>query len=113
MTALSVFIFISALWRLVSLYANEDGPFNIFRRVRSNVKELDERYPLLHDFRLYDGYTCEWCLSIWIAVPMSLCWYAFGEVVVYIVFPFAASTWTIVIKYVVQTLADVQSKLNK
>lgn len=113
MTAINIFIFISALWRLVSLFANEDGPFYVFQRLREIVKQIDTSIAFFHSFRLYEGYTCEWCLSIWIAAPLSLFWYWQGDIIIYILFPLACSTWVIFLKYAIQNMEIIQDKLSK
>jgi hypothetical protein len=105
---MNYFIFTMALWRLVSLFANETGPFRVFQGIRDIVWKLDNRFAVLHRFRLHEGFTCEWCLSIWIGVSLFILWYIYGEPVLQVLFPFAASTGVIVIKYVVQTLEQLQ-----
>lgn len=102
------------LWRVVSLLANEDGPFGVFYRLRQRVQGLEKKSVFLSRFKLYEGYTCEWCLSLWIGVPAGLLiWGIRWET---LLASLAGSTCVIVIKYVVQTLQQVLifvEKLNK
>src|SRR5215472_1205282 len=53
-----------AIWRLTHLVAKEDGPWNVFRRLR----------------RMFPGQllSCFYCLSVWIAVPFI--WFTGGSV---------------------------------
>lgn len=49
-----------AVWRLSSLVVSEDGPFDMFTRLRS--------------VRALDGLTsCLWCTSVWAAGFVVLC----------------------------------------
>jgi len=52
-----------AVWRLTHLLAKEDGPWQIFARMRRSFLE-----PLL---------SCFYCLSIWVAVPFV--WFTGGS----------------------------------
>ena len=103
-----LFVAISANWRFSSLVANEDGPFLMFKRLRAYAKRLTEKSRFWGSFRLYEGLTCEWCNSIWIAIPLAAAWYFIGDVVVWLLLPFAMSTWVIVLKYIIQPMQQFQ-----
>jgi len=104
-------VYVFALWRVVSMVANEDGPFDLFRNLRGLVEALDNRFATLHDFGLYKGYTCEWCVSLWLGFPFAcLIW---GDNLLVFPITLAGSTGVIAIKYIVQVLQQVQHKLEK
>ena len=113
LTPLHIFLVISAVWRLASLFANEDGPFSVFARIRDVAKELCRRNRLCAAFKLYDGLTCEWCNSIWFAGPIVAAWWYFGDSVVLILTILAISTWAIVVKYLIQTLEQIREYAEK
>lgn len=48
-------LYILATWRVTSLYANEDGPMDILRKIREAV-----------------GVDCFWCVSVWFGVLIGL-----------------------------------------
>lgn len=62
MTLLELFLAILAVWRLTHLFYAEDGPFDLFARLRGFAgtsffgKLLD----------------CFYCLSLWVAAPFAL-----------------------------------------
>ena len=107
-TPTNLFIVISAVWRLSSLFANEDGPFNVFAKIRTIAEQLCKQNKLCAAFRLYDGLACEWCNSIWFAGPIVAAWWYFGDSVILVVAPLAVSTWAIAIKYLIQTLEQIR-----
>lgn len=51
-----------AVYRLAFLVAREDGPWNVFRRLRSSVK----------DSALGGLVGCVNCLSVWISLPFAM-----------------------------------------
>lgn len=60
-----------AAWRIASLLVNEDGPFNVFGRLRgllglNTPGEITGFLPTL--------FGCIWCISIWTALAMWGLW---------------------------------------
>ena len=107
--SLSIFFFLSlAAWRLASLFANEDGPWMIFKRLRQGAEQWCNRYRFCRELGLYELVTCEWCNSIWIGVILTVLYLWIGETILYLALRLALSTVTIVIKYVVQLLQSAQ-----
>jgi hypothetical protein len=105
-------ILLSALWRICSLFANEDGPFAVFDRFRRLALRLTRRNRLFAALHFYQGLVCEWCNSVWFAVPLVLVWYYLGDVVVLIVLPLALSAWVIILKYAVHLLQNAEEYLH-
>jgi len=65
---MELIIVILATWRLSSLIAGEDGPWNIFLRLRLKLGfEYDKHSKLIAKTELAKGMECPYCNSIWIA----------------------------------------------
>jgi hypothetical protein len=71
-----------AVWRVTSLLVNEDGPFDIFEKVRFFVGvRWDEHSEKYGKNVLGEAFTCVWCLSVWtsaigaVFIAPSLAWY--------------------------------------
>ena len=96
-TSLNFILYSLAVWRLSSLFANEDGPFYIFKKLRAICEQLSENNFFCKLFGLYQGLQCEWCNSIWFAFPIA--WLLF-DVSLFnsFIIPLAASTVVIIIK---------------
>ena len=108
-----IFFYLSlAAWRLASLVANEDGPWQIFKRLRRHAEEWCKRYRFCSDLGLHELVSCEWCNSIWIGVGLTLLYLWIGETILYLALPLALSTVAIVIKYIVQVLQSAQQFLE-
>src|SRR6185295_3203080 len=113
MMSLDIFLYLSlAAWRLASLVANEDGPWMIFKRFRQRAEQWCQQYRFCRELGLYELVTCEWCNSIWIGVGLTALYLWIGETIFYAALPFALSTVTIIIKYVVQILQTAQQFLD-
>ena len=59
-----------ATWRLASLFANESGPFHIFKTFREWVCN---NHP-----EIGDGLTCEWCNSVWLGTLITIAYFFKG-----------------------------------
>ena len=113
MMSLNIFLYLSlAAWRLASLVANEDGPGMMFKRFRQRAEQWCQQYRFCRELGLYELVTCEWCNSIWIGVGLTALYLWIGETIFYLALPFALSTVTIIIKYVVQLLQTAQQLLD-
>ena len=107
--SLHIFFYLAlAAWRLASLVANEDGPWQLFRRFRDRAEYMCKKYRFCSELGLYELLSCEWCNSIWIGAGLTILYLWIGESILYIAIPLALSTVTIIIKYLVQTLQSAQ-----
>ena len=107
--SLNTFFLLSlAAWRLASLVANEDGPWQIFRRLRQHAENWCKQYKFCSELGLYELVSCEWCNSIWIGTGLTLLYLWIGDTILYVALPLALSTVAIVIKYIVQVLQAAQ-----
>lgn len=83
-----------AVWRLASLLVREDGPADLFLRVR-NVAGVNRTGEITG---LAAGLSCVWCTSVWVALGITL---AHGVIVAWswwlLLLPFALSTIAIMI----------------
>ena len=91
MKPLDFVILALATWRLASLFANESGPFHIFKTFR---EWICNNHP-----GIGEGLTCEWCNSVWFGTLITLAYLWGGVIVVWICTPLALSTITIMLKY--------------
>ena len=109
MMTLSTFFYLSlAAWRLASLIANEDGPWQMFRRLRERAEQWCNKYRFCREFGIYELVTCEWCSSVWIGAGLTVLYLWLGETILYLALPFALSTVVIIIKHIVQLLQTAQ-----
>lgn len=106
---LHVFFYLSlAAWRLASLVANEDGPWQMFKRLRQLAEYWCKKYKFCSEFGLHELVACEWCNSIWIGAALTLLYLWIGETILYFALPFALSTVAIILKYLVEFLQTGQ-----
>lgn len=62
-----------ATWRITNLLVHEDGPGDIFVKLRSFIGvRFDEHSNRYGTNMVAQAFTCVWCLSIWIAAIMTL-----------------------------------------
>lgn len=107
--SLNIFIYLGlAAWRLASLVANEDGPWQVFKRIRERAEMWCKKYKFCSDFGLYELFSCEWCNSVWIGAGLTLLYLWMGNSILYVALPLALSTVVIVIKYIVEALQSAQ-----
>lgn len=84
-------------WRLASLLTSEEGPFGIFDWLRGVVSDYDpddeEMRPRSELGRLLE---CLWCLSLWIALPVSVLLF-YPSIIKIVVMVFAISALAILV----------------
>ena len=89
-----------AVWRVSSLLVNEDGPFDIFAKIRYWVgvrfNQLSEPYGINV---ISKGLTCVWCTSVWISGVGAI--FISANILEYIVLVMALSAAAIVIECIV------------
>ena len=61
-------VYALAVWRLTSLFVSEDGPFDVFARIRKAFGA----YRAGEQGQLAVLITCFWCASIWTAAVLYL-----------------------------------------
>jgi len=113
-STIEIAILVLAVWRLSSLLADEDGPFDFLEKLRTWfwIRERDgERLvaPPPTDGRsiiarlyittkktLADGMLCRWCSSVWFGIIFTGIYFIWPGVT-WIAFPFALSTLSIMV----------------
>jgi len=99
-----MFILIAlAVWRISSLVAHEDGPYEVFEKFRHLVGvEYDEESKPYGRNQFAKGLTCIWCNSIWFGVIVTIAYARFPEATVLFCIPFALSTVAIIVESIVE-----------
>ncbi|HSL45626.1 MAG TPA: DUF1360 domain-containing protein [Anaerolineales bacterium] len=111
--SLTIFFYLAlAAWRLASLVANENGPWQMFKRLRQRAEQWCRQYQFCHELGLYELFSCEWCNSIWIGTGLTLLYIWIGDSILYVAIPLALSTVVIVIKYAVEFLQAAKDFLE-
>lgn len=66
-------LLVLASWRLTSLIVQEDGPFEIFARLRRLIGVRYDEYnqPIIYTNTFARGITCVWCASMWVSFLAS------------------------------------------
>ena len=68
-----------ATWRITSLLVNEDGPYDIFARIRKFIGVYyDEMNEPQGKNVIAEAITCIWCASVWIAFAVSFFAFEYG-----------------------------------
>lgn len=98
-------ILIASAWRITSLLVDEDGPFDIFERLRKFAGVYyDERSEKRGRNVVSKAMTCVWCFSIWVAIPTAIFSDNVVNVPTYIGEVLWLSAWTILINEVVERI---------
>lgn len=98
MEAISFLIYGLAVWRISSLLVNENGPFNIFRWVRSKAGVMyDLDWNLIgvqHKF-FAELLSCVWCCSLYVAIGILIGRFYFSQITYYVCMGLALSALAI------------------
>lgn len=75
-----------ATWRLSSLLVSEDGPFDIFQRLRDALKvypvKVNDEITCKAERPAFGMFCCVWCMSVWCSAIL-LVLYQFAPVVIW------------------------------
>ena len=125
MNSLHILLLILATWRLANLLANEDGPFHMFKTLRSKIgraearSRLNERKgmtghkTLLAKLHLYEGVNCEYCNSVWFGSFFAIAYLLAPSVATALASPLALSTGAIIIKHFVYLFKSVDTRFDQ
>ena len=89
-----------AVWRLAHLIVYEDGPADIFWRIRKAVGAEDEGSLS----NLAKGLTCIWCVSMWVAIVLIALRLLIPKLAPLLVLPLALSAGAIIIHETISKL---------
>lgn len=85
-------------WRMASLLAEEDGPFEMFARLRALVGvKYNARTGSDYGInRLAQGMLCVWCNSVWVGAAWTLA-YWWDERTIWLALPLALSAGALLV----------------
>jgi type IV secretory pathway VirB3-like protein len=99
---MDIIILSLAVWRVTSLLVSEDGPFNVFAKMRYllgvRYNERSEPYGLNV---VSEMLLCVWCASLWVALFAAIMYIFLGTIIIYVSLPFALSTGAVIIEKIV------------
>lgn len=96
-----------AVWRITSFLVKEDGPYCIFVKFRHFIGIRYDKFSKPYGKNVIaEGFTCVWCLSVWISI--ALAWLSPNAVNVhmYIITVLALSTFAIVVDALIEYLVQ-------
>jgi len=102
MNIIEVLVYSLVTWRLASLFVNEIGPFEMFRKIR------DEYYNTPF-FKKFINLDCVWCISVYIGWILALIGLGFTWEVFF--YGLAFSCIAIIIESVVRFLIESNEKI--
>lgn len=76
-----------AVWRISSALVNEEGPFKIFWRIRGwtgHMFDADRNLIGHKDGFLPEMFACIWCVSVYVAIAVSIGRYYLGSFTFYV-----------------------------
>ena len=86
---LDLIVFGLATWRISTMLINEDGPFDVFFRIREWTG--DEGF-------FADLFSCVWCMSVWVAIFLILSAIMNKTITLYLMLPFALSAIAVILE---------------
>lgn len=108
MTVADIFLLSLATWSVANIVVNEDGPYEVFPKVRHvvGVRYDEHSNPVMpanpHRRFLASILTCTYCLGVWVAIFFTLLYLLTPIFAIYLALPFAisaiATVWTRVVR---------------
>ncbi len=99
MKPMDVLILALATWRLTSLLVSEDGPLEVFAKLRHLCGvRLDEQSCAYGTNWLAKGLCCVFCVSTWTGFVWAALYLWLGQGIVWLALPLALSAGAIVIQ---------------
>lgn len=87
-----------ATWRLTSLLWTEDGPYEVFARLRQRIGVYyDDESKRQGKNEIAKAFNCPDCLSVWVGSAVVLV-YWLTDITVWLCLPLALSAGTIIIE---------------
>lgn len=99
---LDVLVLILATWRMASLLVEEDGPFEIFPKLRHALGVRYDENSISYGTNWFaKGLRCEHCVSVWLGFFWAIAYIVWKDCVL-VALPFALSAGAIVIQTFVE-----------
>jgi len=99
MILLDFLVLALATFRLSSLIASENGPFDILLRLRIMLgMNYDSHGTPYANNGFIEGFMCMWCNSVWIGLGVAVGFYFAPGVVFWALMPFALSSVAVLAK---------------
>ena len=97
MDILTLATLILTTWRLSSLLVNEGGPWDVFADIRYLSGVRYDQYSIPYgDGFLAKLFSCVWCISVWVGAGVTLLYFLFPTVMLWLYLPFALSAGAII-----------------
>lgn len=91
-------ILILATWRISSLFVNEDGPFDMFARLRALVGIRYNELSNAYSTNVLAGlFNCLWCFSVWVGLALMISYSQYPNQTILVCLPFALSAGAIMV----------------
>lgn len=91
-----------AVWRLSSLLVKEEGPLDMFVRLRKFVGVKYDEFSEPYGTNLVSKiFACVWCMSIWLSAPATLSFILFPKFTFYASLLFAFSAVAIIVETII------------
>lgn len=84
-------IFSLGTWRISTILVREDGPFDVFFKLRAM---FDDKQIELFDLL----FSCVWCMSVWVATFIILSAIMNKTLTLYLILPFALSAIAVILE---------------
>ncbi len=100
MGTLDFLVMALAVWRVSSLLVNEQGPFDMFLRLRKAagiIHDENKEVAVVPERFWPQLLSCIWCTSMWVAIATSLLYCLFPMITIYLCLPFALSAGAITV----------------
>ena len=87
-----------AVFRLSSLFAEEEGPFHLFDRIRHfiGVRYDVNGLPMGNNV-IANGITCVWCNSVWFGTIITVAYYLMPDITILLCLPLSLSAAAVIV----------------
>lgn len=98
MSALELLVGAVATWRVSYMLLNENGPFEVFRRIRKKLGVIyaDNDSTEVVAFQ-YEITVCMWCLSVWVGMLIATLYYLLGSYATWLIAPYVLSAGALLV----------------
>ena len=98
MTGIDAFVLALAIWRVASLLANENGPGDVFDKLRTKLGVEVDTYGKHGTTTLSKLIVCVWCSSVWFGLFAAVAYYLAPRETVWVALVFALSAGAVLVE---------------